>query len=309
MASKSSHTGGSSASGGSQSTGGAVGSGGLSRTGGARGSGGAVGAGGVGDAAQEASSPTCAELAQAAQDDFDAKLAGGLSGTCQVDSDCTRLQRQDLNCVAACGTVVAQNGVAALNAAAPAICAQYVAAGCPEIWLSCIATTIICDAGRCRYGAPRAIDAAVDLGIGDGVDALDAPALADAVVRDGATGACTPPSEGAACTAEQTPCATCCAERWSCTGGAWKRQFVSCALDSFPCGDSNLACGEAQTYCDVVYRGGELPMPIGYACLALPEACADLRCPTCDCLAQAGVVFDRCTADAFGAITVIQGLH
>jgi len=268
------------------------GSGGAS---GLPGTGGVVGSGGRPDAGPDVEASMCQELAQAAQTDFDAKLAGGLSGTCQTDSDCTRFQRQDLNCVAPCGAIVALNGVAAVTAAAPTVCAQYVAAGCPEIKLLCVGTTIICDSGQCRYDTPRITDAAPDL------LSEDATAGGDEATDGGATRACMPPVEGAACTAEQTPCATCCTDHWSCAAGVWTNQFLGCLPTQFSCGDQ--ACNEGQSYCDVVYRGGELPMPILYTCQLLPGAC-DQRCPTCACLKQAGLTFFACTDDVVGAITV-----
>jgi hypothetical protein len=51
---------------------------------------------------------------------------------CQVDSDCTLLDLQSLNCIAPCGQLVGIIDTAAITTAAFAVCNAYFAAGCPE---------------------------------------------------------------------------------------------------------------------------------------------------------------------------------
>ncbi|MGD0838812.1 MAG: hypothetical protein ABSB49_19425 [Polyangia bacterium] len=132
------------------------------------------------------------------------------------------------------------------------------------------------------------------------------PDGSDSAVDAGAGSACSSPSVGAACTPDETPCATCCTDHWTCTGGVWENQFLGCLPAGFLCGDQS--CNEGVSYCDIIpgVEGGELPHPSVYTCKTLPSPCYGRRCPTCDCLTQAGIAFSSCSADAGGGIFVTQ---
>jgi hypothetical protein len=116
--------------------------------------------------------------------------------------------------------------------------------------------------------------------------------------------ACVVPSAGAACTSDQVPCATCCTDHWSCSDGIWQNQWLGCLPTTFACGGH--ACAETTDYCETDLHFGGLPLPTTYSCQPLPAACNGWRCPTCDCLAQAGISFSSCIASPSGAINVIR---
>jgi hypothetical protein len=207
-----------------------------------------------------------------------------------------------LNCFAACGLLVGQNSSASVTADAVHVCDPYVASGCPEIRLACPATQAVCDHGRCAYSVPGIAEPAID---GSADRPTENDVAADAGL-DGDAQACSSPSVGAACTPDQTPCATCCTDHWTCSGGVWQNQFLGCLPTGFVCGDQS--CNEGQQYCHITpaLDYGEFQHPTFYSCVALPAPCNGKRCPTCDCLAQAGIAFASCAANAAGAIQVTQ---
>jgi len=271
-------------------TGGAVGGDGPSATGGTIGMGGAVGSGGAPDAKPSPDAPTCQELATTAETQFQAYLSSTSALACQVDSDCTYLHLQSLNCFAACGQIIGQADIDAVTTAAAGACAQYIAASCPEIRLACPASQLICSDGLCAFSQSWATDPAPDASSTQSDSNVDASA-------------CTMPSVGAACTPSQTPCVTCCTDHWSCVNGNWQDQFLGCLPTNFTCGDQS--CSETGQYCALMPgRGGELPLPATYTCQTLPSPCNGRRCPTCDCLKQAGISFSGCESGPTGAIYV-----
>ncbi len=289
---------------GKPNTGGAASTGGAAGTGGASDSGGMVGAGGARDASADADSSTCDRLAGAARAQFQTYLDSTASLACQVDSDCTFLHLQSLNCIAPCGQLVGQVDTSAVTSAATHVCDQYFAAGCPEINLFCVAGRLVCDQGRCIESMSGPVDPASD--------ALSLPSTAseagaDSGIAVDTEAACAPANEGAACTPDQTACKTCCTDRWTCSGGVWQRGFIGCLPGPFSCGDQSCAVA-GTSYCQVIpaVTGGELPHPATYTCETLPSSCYGSRCPTCDCLAQAGVRFSACTTDPTGAIYVTE---
>jgi hypothetical protein len=149
-------------------TGGTSGSGGA--TGGTSGSGGATGgtSGGGATGSLDANADTCAQLTQTAQAQFQTYLSSTSSLACQVDSDCSVLHLQSLNCISACGQIVGTAEISAVTAAASSVCSQYVGAGCPEIRLACPAFRIACDQGQCTYAIPRSADAGTGGSAGTG---------------------------------------------------------------------------------------------------------------------------------------------
>jgi hypothetical protein len=281
----------------SAATGGVVGgdgpaaTGGTSATGGASGMGGALGSGGAPDAKDSSEAPSCEELAMTAEIQFQAYLSSTSALACQVDSDCTSLHLQSLNCFAACGQIIGQADSGAVTTAAAGACAQYVAASCPEIRLACPASKLICSDGLCVSSWPWATDPVPDASSSPSDSGADSPA-------------CSMPSVGAACTPDQTPCATCCTDHWSCVNGNWQDQFLGCLPTGFTCGDQS--CSEAAQYCALMpgIPGGELPLPPTYACQTLPSPCNGRRCPACDCLKEAGISFSTCASGPSGAIYV-----
>ena len=263
-------------------------------TGGASASGGSNGLGGAADAKGAPDSPTCDDLASAAQRRLDDYLDSIAAQTCQSDSDCGMLHLQTLNCIAPCGQLVGAASRSALTSAAFDICAPYVAAGCPEKISLCISQgDPVCEQGQCKYFQWGVTERPRDGSVNN-----DAPvSKLDAAAPD----ECVQPVAGAACTTDQKACATCCTDVWSCTDGAWRRQFIGCLPTTFPCGDQT--CNEGESYCSVLWRGGELPGPEVYTCVRLPASCFGQRCPTCDCLVQAGFPFSTCADSPTGEIT------
>jgi hypothetical protein len=282
-------------------TGGSTATGGTLGSGGEVGHGGNTGTGAAFDASVPLDASTCKELAQSASTQFQAYLDRTASLTCQAASDCTLLHLQSLNCFAACGLLVGQGSSASVTADAVQVCDPYVAAGCPEIRLTCPAAQTVCDRGRCAYAVPGITEPAID-GSADRPTANDV--AADAGLDGDAPSACSSPSVGAACTPDQTPCATCCIDRWTCSGGVWQNQFIGCLPTGFVCGDQ--WCNEGQHYCHITpaLDYGEFRHPVLYSCVTLPAPCHGNRCPTCDCLAQAGIAFTSCAANAIGYIQV-----
>ena len=110
---------------------------------------------------------------------------------------------------------------------------------------------------------------------------------------------CTSPTVGALCTAGEVACVACCTDIWTCQDGAWQWRFIGCLPLFFSCG--NLTCSEVGSYCEI--SGSN---PTQYACKPLPSACANARCPTCDCLTQAGISFSKCITSATGGIWATQ---
>jgi hypothetical protein len=285
-------TGGGVENGGVSSTGGAMGAGGATGMGGRAGAGGVLGSGGAPDATPSLDAQSCEALAATAAAQFQTYLDSTSALACQTDSDCKYLHPQSLNCFAACGVVVGDADVAAVTAATSGACQQYAAAQCPEIRLSCPVTQLACLQGKCGPGWRAAVDPAPDA----------SPAQLDSAAD---SAVCSQPSEGAACTPEQSPCATCCTDHWSCVGGVWQNQFLGCLPTGFTCGEQS--CSEGAQYClHIPGRGGELPVLESYSCERLPDQCFGPRCPTCDCLKQAAVPFLGCTADAVGGIYVLN---
>ena len=287
---------------GRSSTGGTSGSGGLVGGGsGGAGTGGAVGSGGTWggtpDGSIEPDASTCENFQNTARAQFQAYLDSTSAQACQVDADCTLLGLQSLNCIAPCGQLVGIIDTAAVTAAASAVCDAYFGAGCPEMALSCAAPRLVCAGGRCGYATPGGPDAASDA-------AMETDGAADSSRDVGAESACSSPSVGAACAPDETPCATCCTDHWTCADGVWKNQFLGCLPTGFSCGDQS--CSEGASYCDIVpgVEAGELPYPAVYTCKTLPSSCYGQRCPTCDCLTQAGIAFYSCSADALGDVFV-----
>ena len=130
------------------------------------------------------------------------------------------------------------------------------------------------------------------------------PALPDAAFDVGNMAeTCSVPSVGAACTPDQVPCGTCCTDHWSCSNGTWQNQWLGCLPTTFSCGDKS--CNETTDCCETSLHFGGLPLPTTYRCQPLPAACNGQRCPSCDCLTQAGISFSSCVADPSGAITII----
>ena len=267
--------------------------GGSSATGGASGTigmGGAMGSGGVPDAKPSSDAPTCEELAMTAESQFQAYLGSTSALACQVDSDCTYLHLQSLNCFAACGQILGQADMDAVTTAAGGICAPYVAANCPEIRLACPASKLVCSDGQCVSSWPGATDPAPDASSPQSDSAAD-------------SSGCSMPSVGAACTPDQTPCATCCTDHWSCVNGNWQDQFLGCLPTGFTCGDQS--CSETAQYCALTPGiPGGVPLPPTYACQTLPSPCNGRRCPACDCLKEAGISFSTCASGPTGAIYV-----
>lgn len=114
----------------------------------------------------------CDQLAAVARTQFESYLPSAASLTCQVDSDCTLLSTQSLNCVAACGRLLRAADVPAVTAAAAGVCDQYFGAGCPAIYPPCPGGYGNCENGGCVIGPRRggqsgATDAAVDAGAGE----------------------------------------------------------------------------------------------------------------------------------------------
>ncbi len=124
--------------------------GGSSATGGNSGSGGA----GVVDAKDAPDQSACNQLAAAAQTQLQSYLDSTASLACQVDSDCSLLHLQSVNCFAACGLLVGAGNVSGVTTAASTVCDQYVGAGCPEIRLTCPASPSFCNHGKCAVTAP-----------------------------------------------------------------------------------------------------------------------------------------------------------
>jgi hypothetical protein len=112
---------------------------------------------------------------------------------------------------------------------------------------------------------------------------------------------CTPPVVGAACTTDESPCATCCTQVWTCQDGAWQSRFLGCLPTFFDCGDKR--CNEVGWYCEISTGAGGQN---AYVCKELPSACKTARCPPCDCLTQAGISYSQCTTNAGGAIWAVK---
>ena len=272
-------------------------------TGGVDGADGSAVADGVSPAADAKVAPeasTCDQLASEIEIQFQTYLDRNSAQACQVDSDCTLWHEQSLKCFAACGLLVGPAAASRpVGITADRICDSYFAVGCPEIQILCVATSIVCQRGRCTYSAPATADPPPDASPSALADAaLDSEARADA------QSACSMPGVGAVCTPDQVPCATCCTDHWSCNNGAWQNQWLGCLPSTFACGDQ--ACAETSEYCDTDLHFGGLPLPTTYSCQTLPAACNGQRCPTCDCLEQAGISFSSCLASATGAIYVTR---
>lgn len=140
----------------------------------------------------------------------------------------------------------------------------------------------------------------------------------DASSGDG--GPCVTPTEGQACTPDQTACSlggdACCVGYWSCTTSThqWHHEYLGCACqvtvdagldapkdapDAGPLTCGNLTCRSGE-YC-YVQSGGVVPPDGGsntsYTCKALPDAC--MSTPTCACLSSQSVPC-RCTDNPAG---------
>jgi hypothetical protein len=130
--------------------------GGYSGGGGGSSAGGRGGAGGAPDAMVAPDGADCGALAAAARTQFQSYLDSTSSMACQVDSDCSLLHLQSLNCFAACGQLVGAADPSAITAAATSACDPYFGAGCPEIRLACPVSRSYCNRGRCDYATPGA---------------------------------------------------------------------------------------------------------------------------------------------------------
>jgi hypothetical protein len=292
MHGKTAGTGGGAGTGGLLASGGGIGASGAVGAGGRVGAGGVFGSGGAPDARPAFDAQACEALAATAATQFQTYLDGTLALSCQIDSDCKYLKLQSLNCFAACGLVIGRADTEAVTAAAAGACQPYVAAGCPEIRLACPAIPLGCQQGRCGPVWPGSVEPTPDASTARSDSAVD-------------SAACSQPSAGAACTPEQTPCATCCTDRWSCVGGVWQNQFIGCLPTGFVCGAQT--CSEGVNYClHIPEGGGALPAREWYSCERLPTQCSGRRCTSCDCLKQAGISFWSCTSDATGAIYVMN---
>ena len=186
---------------------------------------------------------------------------------------------------------------------------------CKRLWLIFLGATIACGRGALDHsnvidsaaerqtGQESATDVAPDV-VRDALQASDTAANSSPHTSNSPADAgrgCTPPVAGAPCTADdKIECVACCDDRWTCEGGLWQRSFIGCLPTSFSCGD--LQCMEWLSYCEI--SGGNSG-PAQYACRTLPSGCG-ARCPTCDCLTQAGVAFSQCSADAIGEISVVK---
>ena len=203
---------------------------------------------------------TCDELATEAETQFQTYLDRNSAQACEMDSDCTLWQEKSLGCFAACGLLVGPDAASGpVGTAARRICDSYFGAGCPEIRRSCVATSIVCERGRCTYALPGRADPQPDAPPSESADA----ALDSAAVMD-MQPACSVPSEGAPCTPDQVPCATCCTDHWSCGDGTWRNLWLGCLPTTFACGDQT--CAEASEYCETDLHFGGLPLPTTYAC-------------------------------------------
>jgi hypothetical protein len=242
----------------------------------------------------------CDDLAKNARAQFQAYVDSTSAEACQVDSDCTLLHLESLNCFAACGVLVGQGSTSAVSSAATHLCDQYFSAGCPEIRLLCPVSQPGCSSTGCVYYRPGITEPPSD----GSTEGAPGSGVADAAVAADGASACSPPSVGAPCTPDQTPCNTCCTDHWTCADGVWQSQFLGCLPTSFPCGDQS--CMEGVSYCAIIpaLDYGELPHPALYSCESLPSPCYGPRCPSCDCLAQAGLSFSACTANAGGQVYV-----
>ena len=177
--------------------------------------------------------------------------------------------------------------------------------------LACTLIACLTDAGSDLAPDAAVSDARADVAVlPDAAPGWDVPQLADAATdssADAATSgaeagrACTWPVGGAACTADDVACVSCCTERWTCQGGAWQSGFIGCLPYLFSCGD--LRCQEGTEYCEI--SGGDSG-PTRYACQTLPSGCWGARCPACDCLTRTGIPFSQCTTVATGGIWTVQ---
>ena len=138
-----------------------------------------------------------------------------------------------------------------------------------------------------------------------GAPGLDAPPDSSPDPTDSTADAgpeCVPPVQGAACTADQVPCIACCIDGWECQEGVWHYRIVGCLPSAIPCGNLNCLEGSG-AYCEISSSDNG---PTEYACKALPSICAGTRCPTCDCLKQAGISFSQCLTNWGGALRLVK---
>jgi hypothetical protein len=103
----------------------------------------------VSDAKGAPDAAICDQLAAAAQTQVQSYLDSTSSMACQVDSDCSLLHLQSVNCFAACGLLVGTADVSAVTAAVSTSCDPYFGVGCPEIALSCPYFPAFCNHGKC----------------------------------------------------------------------------------------------------------------------------------------------------------------
>jgi hypothetical protein len=221
----------------------------------------------------------CDQLAAAARAQFESYLQSAFSLACQVDSDCSLLGIQSLNCVAACGgPLVRTADISAVTAATASACNQYFGAGCPAKYPPCPNIHAVCDYGTCataigRGGLSGSTDAAVDVGTGDvAIDGGNTSEVKDSALEDASTivdsGTCTwpanfiPTSDGSAV-------------------GCWAHA-ISTATDAglLSCSSSEYAlhCVGEYTWPDSGCETRIIPAPhssIGCRLLSLPTTATD----------------------------------
>ena len=98
-------------------------------------------------ASGEMDAGSCDDQEQAAQAAFKQVLSA--NGSCQTDADCTRAAA-GADCVAVCGVKVSKAAVAAVQAAAMALCKKFDSRGCVPPSMSCPPRgVVLCQAGQC----------------------------------------------------------------------------------------------------------------------------------------------------------------
>jgi hypothetical protein len=201
----------------------------------------------------------CDQLAAAARAQVESYLQSTSFLACQVDSDCSLLYSQSLNCFFSCkGQPVATADIAAVTDATSTACDEYFAMGCPAIFPSPCPPIYhaICERGMCASdagsGQSGSADAAVDAGIDSPVDAGDP---VDGGAQDGGTIQC---------------------------------DFLGFSQDLLTCAD--------REYClaSPARGGGVFDSGVSYACEPFPEACLADRSCACVCNSASSSIPSQC---------------
>jgi hypothetical protein len=136
----------------------------------------------------------CDQLASFARAQVDSYLQSSFSLACQIDSDCSLLGIQSLNCAAPCGGPLLRTAdISAVTAATAGVCNQYFGAGCPAKYPPCPDIHAVCDYGTCataigRGGLSGSADAAFDVGTGEvASDGGNASVAKDSALEDAST--------------------------------------------------------------------------------------------------------------------------